>query len=74
MEYFARELRFAVLLPDIGIIRKGFSIGIAHAEEHGSGNDDPRPPLSLIEPGQSLRNRVDLVVVTPMWEREELGN
>jgi hypothetical protein len=38
------------------------------------GNDRPRVPLSLVEPGQSLRNRVDLVVVTPMWKRKELGN
>ena len=62
-------------LLEISIIRKGFPIWIAHAAYEG--NDDRhgfQTPLSLIEPGQSLRNRVDLVVVTPMWERKELGN
>src|SRR5262249_38738449 len=44
-------------------------------EHHGT--DDRhgfQTPLSLIEPGQSLRNRVDLVVVTPMRERKELSH
>src|SRR5262249_61170073 len=66
---------FPILLLEISIIRKGFPIWIAHAAYEGS--DDRhgfQTPLSLIEPGQSLRNRVDLVVVTPMWERKEFGN
>jgi hypothetical protein len=62
-------------LLEISIIRKGFPIWIAHADYHGSDDRDGfQSPLSLIEPGQSLRNRVDLVVVTPIRERKELGN
>jgi hypothetical protein len=71
----ARTSICSALPPEISIIRKGFPIWIAQAEDHGSDDSDGfQISLSLIEPGQSLCDRVNLVVVTPMWERKELGN